>query len=395
LDIPQPENGIAFSLEDAAQIADKIGYPVLVRPSYVLGGRAMAIVSNRDDLAHFVHEAMLAAPGQPILVDRFMEDAYEVDVDALCDGERVVIGAVMQHIEEAGVHSGDSACVLPPYKVSAYHLGVMRDYVQQLGLALNVRGLMNVQFAIKDDVVYVLEVNPRASRTVPFASKATGVPLAKLAAKIMAGETLDALGFVEEPRLDGFFVKEAVLPFDKFPGADALLSPEMRSTGEVMGHASHFGHAFAKSQLAAGTALPLGGAILMSVNNFDKGAALKLARDLHRMGFKIYATFGTAQFFKSANIPASVINKMHEGSPHTVDIIREGKVDLILNTPLGSQTHSDGARIRAAAIQMKVPLLTTLSAAAAAVAGIRAMKGKSFRYRSLQQHYAKMDDLSG
>ena len=395
LDIPQPENGIAFSLEDAAQIADKIGYPVLVRPSYVLGGRAMAIVSNRDDLAHFVHEAMLAAPGQPILVDRFMEDAYEVDVDALCDGERVVIGAVMQHIEEAGVHSGDSACVLPPYKVSAYHLGVMRDYVQQLGLALNVRGLMNVQFAIKDDVVYVLEVNPRASRTVPFASKATGVPLAKLAAKIMAGETLDALGFVEEPRLDGFFVKEAVLPFDKFPGADALLSPEMRSTGEVMGHASHFGHAFAKSQLAAGTALPLGGAILMSVNNFDKGAALKLARDLHRMGFKIYATFGTAQFFKSANIPASVINKVHEGSPHTVDIIREGKVDLILNTPLGSQTHSDGARIRAAAIQMKVPLLTTLSAAAAAVAGIRAMKGKSFRYRSLQQHYAKMDDLSG
>ncbi|MGB8980235.1 MAG: carbamoyl-phosphate synthase large subunit, partial [Anaerolineales bacterium] len=248
LDIPQPENGIARSLEEAREVAAQIGYPVLVRPSFVLGGRAMALVESEAHLAGFIQKAIEAAPGQPILIDKFMEDAFEVDVDALADGQRVVIGAVMQHIEEAGVHSGDAACVLPPYKVSAYHQGIMREYTEQLGLALGVRGLMNVQFALKDEVVCVLEVNPRASRTVPYASKATGLNMAYIAAQVMAGKTLEELGVLNEPRVDGFFVKEAVFPFKKLPGSSILLGPEMRSTGEVMGHASHFGHAFAKSQ---------------------------------------------------------------------------------------------------------------------------------------------------
>ena len=389
LDIPQPENGIVFSLEEAYQVARRIGYPVLVRPSFVLGGRAMAIVENEASLEGFVRQALDAAPGQPLLVDRFMEDAYEIDVDTLCDGERVVVGAIMQHIEEAGIHSGDSACVLPPYKVSQYHLNTIREYVEQIGLALQVRGLMNVQFAIKDDIVYVLEVNPRASRTVPYASKATGLNMARLAAEIMAGKTLTELGILEEPEVDGFFVKEAVLPFNKLPGADARLGPEMRSTGEVMGHASHFGHAFAKSQIAAGLALPTQGALLISVNDFDKGAALKFARDMRRMGFKLYATAGTAAFFSKVGLEVETVNKVTEGSPHTVDLIRSGKVQLILNTPLGPHSHSDGAEIRAAAIVMDLPLLTTLSAAAAAVSAIRAIQQKDFTYRSLQEHYRR------
>ena len=385
--IPQPENGIATSLEEAEQVTRRLGYPVLVRPSFVLGGRAMAIVEDESSLEGFVRQALEAAPGQPLLVDRFMEDAYEIDVDALCDGERVVVGAIMQHIEEAGIHSGDSACVLPPYKVSQYHLNTIREYVEQIGLALQVRGLMNVQFAIKDDIVYVLEVNPRASRTVPYASKATGISLARLAAQIMAGKTLDELGLTDEPEVDGFFVKEAVLPFNKLPGADARLGPEMRSTGEVMGHASHFGHAFAKSQIAAGVGLPAEGGVLISVNDFDKGGALKFARDMQRMGFKLYATAGTAAFLSKAGLPVERVNKVSEGSPHVVDLVREGKVQFILNTPLGPHAYSSGAEIRAAAILMNIPLLTTLSAAAAAVAAIRGVRQKEFRYRSLQDHY--------
>ncbi len=387
LGIPQPENGIAHSLEEARNVAEKIGYPVLMRPSFVLGGRAMAVVSDESQLAGFVSEALDAAPGQPLLVDRFMEDAYEVDVDAVADGERVVIGAVMQHIEEAGVHSGDSACVLPPYKVSAYHLDIMRDYTEQLGLALNVRGLMNVQFALKDDIAYVLEVNPRASRTVPYASKATGLNLAWIASQIMTGRRLEELGLTEEPPVDGFFIKEAVLPFKKLAGSDAVLGPEMRSTGEVMGHAAHFGHAFAKSQQAAGMALPQEGAVLVSVNDFDKGAALKIGRDLHRMGFKLYATAGTAAYFQRVGLAVETVNKVSQGSPHVVDLIRSGQVDLILNTPLGPQTHTDGTKIRTAATRMEVPLLTTLSAAVAAVAAIRALHKNKMNYRSFQEHY--------
>jgi carbamoyl-phosphate synthase large subunit len=336
MDIPQPENEIARSTAEARLAARKIGYPVLVRPSYVLGGRAMAIVSDENQLEALIHEALDAAPGQPLLIDRFLEDSYEIDVDALADGEAVVIGAVMQHIEEAGIHSGDADCVLPPYKISAYHQSIMEDYTRQLALRLKVRGLVNIQFAIKDDVVYVLEVNPRASRTVPYASKATGLPMARIAAQVMAGRRLSELGLLTQPQVNGFFVKAAVLPFAKLPGADPRLGPEMHSTGEVMGSAAHFGHAFAKSQLAAGMPLPLEGAILISVNDYDKGAALKIARDLFRMGFKIYATPGTAQFFARTGLPVEVINKMYQGSPHTVELIRSGKVQLILNTPLGA-----------------------------------------------------------
>ncbi len=387
LDIPQPENGIARSLDEARQVARRIGYPVLIRPSFVLGGRAMALVEAEDKLEGFIEKAIEAAPGQPILIDKFMEDAFEIDVDALADGERVVIGAIMQHIEEAGVHSGDAACVLPPYKVSAYHQGIMREYTERIGLALGVRGLMNVQFALKDEVVCVLEVNPRASRTVPYASKATGLNLARLAAQIMAGRRLDELGVQEEPRVDGFFVKEAVLPFKKLPGSDVILGPEMRSTGEVMGHAAHFGHAFAKSQLAAGSGLPQKGAALISVNDYDKSAGLKIARDLHRMGFRLYATAGTAEFFRRTGLPVETVRKVSEGSPHIVDLIRSGEVQLILNTPLGPHAHSEGAEIRSAAVAMNVPLLTTLSAAAAAVAAIQALRLKELSYRSLQEHF--------
>jgi carbamoyl-phosphate synthase large subunit len=388
LEIPQPENGIARSLAEARAVAERIGYPVLVRPSFVLGGRAMALVEGEETLGGFISNAIEAAPGQPILIDKFLEDAFEIDVDALADGERVVIGAVMQHIEEAGVHSGDAACVLPPYKVSAYHQGIMREYTQQLGLALGVQGLMNVQFALKDEMVYVLEVNPRASRTVPYASKATNLNLAYIAAQVMAGRKLAELGVVSEPRVEGFFVKEAVLPFKKLPGSSSLLGPEMHSTGEVLGHAAHFGHAFAKSQLAAGMGLPLSGAALISVNDYDKSAALKIARDLVRMGFKLYATLGTAAFFAKVGLPVETVNKFNDGSPHTVDLIRAGQVGMVINTPLGPNARSDGAEIRAAAIAMNVPLLTTLSAATAAVAAIQALRQKELHYRSLQSLFS-------
>ena len=387
LDIPQPENGIARSIEEARVIAQRIGYPVLVRPSFVLGGRAMALVESEPHLAGFIQKAIEAAPNQPILIDKFMEDAFEIDVDALSDGERVVVGAVMQHIEEAGVHSGDAACVLPPYKVSAYHQGIMREYTEQLGLALGVRGLMNVQFALKDEVVCVLEVNPRASRTVPYASKATGLNLAYKAAQLMAGRTLKELDVTEEPRVDGFFIKEAVLPFKKLPGSSSLLGPEMRSTGEVMGHAARFGHAFAKSQIAAGTGLPQSGGALITVNDYDKSAGLKFARDLHRLGFSLYATPGTADMCQKAGMPVEVVEKAMDGSTQIVDLIRAGKIQLVLNTPLGPHAHSDGAEIRSAAIAMNVPLLTTLSAGMAAVAAIQALNKKELQYRSLQSHF--------
>ncbi len=392
LDITAPAYGIAHSIEEALKIAERVEYPVVVRPSYVLGGRAMAIVYSENELNHYMQEAINAAPNQPILIDHYLEDAYEADVDALCDGERVVIGGIMQHIEEAGVHSGDSACVLPPYKISAYHLGIIREYTEQLGLALGVKGLMNVQYAIKDDVVYVLEVNPRASRTIPFVSKATGTPLAKIATRIMVDETLADIGLTRDLRVDGFFVKEAVLPFKKFLGADALLGPEMRSTGEVMGHAARFGHAFVKAQMAAGDRLPLDGTVFMSLNDFDKSAGLRIARDLARLGFQIGATRGTAAFFERAGVPVVYVNKVSEGSPHIVDHIKAGKIQLIINTPLGPISRDDGQSIRSTAVRYGVPLLTTLSAAQAALNGIKVLREKSLTVRSLQYHYDVQDE---
>jgi carbamoyl-phosphate synthase large subunit len=387
LDIPHPEWGTAQSLSAARRVATRIGYPVLVRPSYVLGGRAMEIAYDDKSLAEFLAAASAASPDGPVLIDHYLEDAFEVDVDALGDGERVVIAGVMQHIEEAGVHSGDSACVLPPYKISNYHLQIIEDYTERLGLALKVKGLMNVQYAIKDDVVYVLEVNPRASRTVPFVSKATGAPIAKLAAQVMAGKSLEELGFTGTPEVDGFFVKEVVLPFKKFPGASYRLGPEMKSTGEVMGHAAHFGHAFAKAQMAAGTPLPLEGAALITVNDFDKGAALKIARDLQRLGFRLFATKGTADWLTRAGLPVTAVKKVSEGHPHVRDMIEQGELQLVLNTPLGAGAHDDTQILRAAAVLHNVPLLTTLSAAAAAVNGITALKAKELNVRSLQAHF--------
>jgi carbamoyl-phosphate synthase large subunit len=387
LEIDHPAWGVAHSPEEALAATARIGYPVLVRPSFVLGGRAMAIAYDDESMLAFLAEAARVSPGNPVLIDQFIEDAFEVDVDALADGERVVPAGVMQHIEEAGIHSGDSACVLPPYKISLYHLSIIRDYTEKLGRALRVKGLMNVQFAIKEDIVYVLEVNPRASRTVPFVSKATGVPIARLAAQVQAGKTLAELGFTDTPPVDGFFVKEAVLPFDKFPGVDPLLGPEMRSTGEVMGHAAHFGHAFAKAQMAAGMPLPTGGAALITVNDFDKGAALKIGRDLHALGFKLYATEGTAALLARAGLPVSVAPKVSDGGHHIAAMVAAGEIDLILNTPLGRRAHDDSRAMRAAAIRHRVPLLTTLSAAQAAVNGIRALREKELSVRSLQRHH--------
>jgi len=386
LEIDRPPNGIAANLEEAHAVAAHIGYPLLVRPSFVLGGRAMAVVYNEKDMDTYIAEAMAAAPGKPILIDHYLEDSFEVDVDAVADGERVVIGGIMQHIEEAGVHSGDSACVLPPYKISAYHQSIIRDYTERLGRALNVRGLLNVQYAIKDDVVYVLEVNPRASRTVPYVSKATNVPLAKIAARVMAGESLAQIGFTEQPEVEGFFVKEAVLPFQKFAGVDAVLGPEMRSTGEVMGHAHRFGAAFAKAQMAVGDALPQpdGGAVCISVNDFDKSAALKLGRDLSRLGFRLVATHGTAAMLRRVGISVQAVNKVSEGEPHIVDMMRAGDISLIINTPLGPTSFSDGQKIRSEAARLGIPLVTTLTAAQAAVNGIKVLASESLQVRSLQ-----------
>lgn len=387
LGIKQPEGATVMSRDEALIKAEEIGYPVLIRPSYVLGGRGMAIVFDETTLLKWLDDHV-EWTGHPVLIDKFLDDAFEVDVDALGDGERVTIGGIMQHIEEAGVHSGDSACVLPPYKISQYHLDIIRDYTRRIGLALGVKGLFNIQLAIQDDEVFVLEVNPRASRTVPFVSKATGYPLARYAALIAAGMTLEEIGFVEEPRVDGFFVKEAVLPFQKFPGVDARLGPEMRSTGEVMGHASSFGHAFVKAQMAANMPLPTEGTVCISVNDFDKGTVARIARELYDMDFKIIATHGTAAWLNKVGVPADRINKVAEGSPHIVDALREGEIDLIINTPLGGQAHEDGALIRSTAYQVNVPLVTTMSAAAATLQGIRRRRETPLRVRSLQTHHA-------
>lgn len=397
LEIDHPAWGITTNRDEALEIARKIGYPVLIRPSFVLGGRAMAVADDDASLLRFFDSAVAVHSGStsnPVLIDQFIEDAYEVDVDAICDGEQVVIAGVMQHIEEAGIHSGDSACVLPPYKVGEYFISIMRDYTEKLGRGLNVRGLMNVQFAVKDDVVYVLEVNPRASRTVPFVSKATGIPVARIAAQVQGGRKLEELGLTRMPRVDGFFVKEVVFPFDKLPGSDTRLGPEMRSTGEVMGHAARFGHAFAKAQSAAGMHLPLTGSVLITVNDEDKSAALKLARDLHRLGFALYATEGTANALERVGLAVTRVAKAGSAADDTVNIIETGQIHLIINTPLGQKAYADQAAMREAAIRHKVPLVSTLSAAQAAVNGIQMMRQTGLKVRSLQKHYAQQPYLT-
>jgi carbamoyl-phosphate synthase large subunit len=392
LHIEQPAGDTAMTREEAVEVANRVGYPVIVRPSYVLGGRGMAIVFDDTMLLEWI-DKHIEWNGHPVLIDQFLDDAFEADVDALCDGQHVTIGGIMEHIEEAGVHSGDSACVIPPYKISYYHIEIMREATDRIGRALGVKGLFNIQFALKDEIVYVLEVNPRASRTVPYVSKATAHPLARYAAQIAAGRTLEDLHFTEEPHVDGFFVKEAVLPFQKFPGFDPQLGPEMRSTGEVMGHASNYGHAFAKAEMAASTTLPQSGTIFISVNPFDRGAITKLARDLQNMGFNLVGTRGTAEYLASVGINISVMNKVSEGSPHIVDAIRAGQVDLIINTPRGGVAHTDGPLIRSMAHLYGVPIVTTLTGAAAAVQSIKTLRRKPLKVRSLQTHHLKAKAL--
>jgi carbamoyl-phosphate synthase large subunit len=388
LDIPQPRNGTARSPQEACLEAIRIGYPVLVRPSYVLGGRAMQIVYNDESLSHYMATAVQASPEHPVLIDEFLEDAFEYDVDALCDGESVVIAGVMEHVEEAGIHSGDSTCVLPPIMIEADLLVRMKDFTRRLGLALDVVGLMNVQFAVKNRVVYVLEVNPRASRTIPYVSKSTGVPLAKIAARLMAGEKLKDLGLGPELQVRHCFVKSPVFPFNKFLGVDSRLGPEMKSTGEVMGVAASFGAAFAKAQIAAGSPLPLRGTVFLSVNDNDKETLLPIAREFVSLGFRLVATAGTQKFLKSRGLDAGLIFKAGEGTPSVMEAIGNREVDLIINTPLGSQSRFDEKAIRRTSIQYLVPCITTLSGARAATHAIRAMQNEALTVRSLQEYHS-------
>jgi carbamoyl-phosphate synthase large subunit len=397
LKIPQPKNGTALVPEEAARVASEIGFPVLVRPSYVLGGRAMVIAYDLNTVQEYVAQAALMGPAKPVLIDQFLEEATEVDVDALADGDDVIIGGVMEHIEEAGVHSGDSSCVLPPVSLSPAVLAKIRDYTKRLAKALQVVGLMNVQYAIQRDTVYVLEVNPRASRTVPFVSKATGVPLAKVAARLMAGRKLRDMnlpvtmtdGVAEIVVRDYFSVKSPVFPFNKFKGVDTILGPEMRSTGEVMGVAKSFGQAFAKAQLAAGQRLPRKGSIFISVGDHDKRHCGPLAKELHALGFRLIATRGTAAALEAAGVPADPVYKVNEGRPNIVDLVKTGKVDMIINTPLGRESFYDEKSIRRAAIRYNIPCITTLSAANAAARGIRALVEQTIEVSPLQSLHSK------
>jgi carbamoyl-phosphate synthase large subunit len=389
LDIPQPPNGFATSNEEAREEATRIGYPVLVRPSYVLGGRAMQIVYDEASLDNYMTFAVEASPEHPVLIDSFLEDAIEIDVDALADGERVVIAGIQQHIEEAGIHSGDSSCVLPPWGINDEHLNAMRGYTRELAQALNVVGLMNIQFAIWRDKVFVLEVNPRASRTVPFVSKATGVPLAKIAARLMIGRKLSEFNLPDELTVDRFYVKTPVFPFVKFPGVDPILGPEMRSTGEVMGVAEGFGSAYLKAQLGAGTKLPRGGRVFISVNEQDKRSVMDLAREFHEMGFKIVATRGTQKRIEAAGLPCEFVYKVNEGRPNIADLVKSKEVHLIINTPLGRTSFYDERSIRRAAIQYSVPCVTTMTGAIAIVAAIHALREEELQVRSLQDYHAQ------
>ena len=389
LGIPQPPNGTATSNEEAREAAAEIGYPVLVRPSYVLGGRAMQIVYDEATLENYMTFAVEASPEHPVLIDSFLEDAVEIDVDALADGERVVIAGIQQHIEEAGIHSGDSSCVLPPWGIKDEHLDSMRRYTRELANALKVIGLMNIQFAIWRDAVYVLEVNPRASRTVPFVSKATGVPLAKIAARLMIGRKLSEFNLAEELQVDRFYIKTPVFPFAKFPGVDPVLGPEMRSTGEVMGVAEGFGSAFLKAQQGAGTTLPREGAVFISVNDQDKRTVLELAGELHEMGFKLVGTRGTQKRLESAGLPCEFVYKVNEGRPNVADLVKSRKVNLIINTPLGRTSFYDERSIRRAAMQYSVPCVTTMTGAVATVAAIRALREEQLQVRSLQDYHSR------
>ena len=389
LGLRQPPNGLATNAAEAFEAARRIGYPVLVRPSYVLGGRAMEIVYDDDALDHYMQSAVQASPDRPVLVDKFLEDAIEVDVDCICDGKLAVIGGVMEHIEEAGVHSGDSTCVLPPHTLAPSIIDEIRTATKAMALELGVVGLMNVQYAVKGDEVYILEVNPRASRTVPFVSKAIGAPLAKLAAKVMTGMTLEELDFTEERIPEYFSVKAPVFPFNKFPGIDMVLSPEMRSTGEVMGIDKDLGFAFVKAFEAAGLKLPKRGKVFVSVKNADKRSVLPEARELARLGYELLATEGTWRVLKAGGVPVERVNKVHEGRPHIVDRIKNREIDLVLNTPMGKQEREDDDKIRSSAVQNGIACITTFAGIAAVVQALAALHRGDYEVCKLQEYHAQ------
>jgi carbamoyl-phosphate synthase large subunit len=386
LGLRQAESGTAVSCDEAVDAANSIGYPVMVRPSYVLGGRAMEIVYDEESIRSYMTRAVKASPDRPVLVDRYLEDAVEIDVDAICDGRDAVVAGIMEHIEEAGVHSGDSACSLPPFSLSAGIIAEIARQTRLLALELGVVGLMNIQFAVKDGLVYILEVNPRASRTVPFVSKAIGVPLAKLAARVMAGKTLAELGFTREVSIGHVAVKEAVFPFAKFPGVDTLLGPEMKSTGEVMGIDTDFGMSFAKSQIAAGNPMPTSGRVFISVKDKDKPAAHEVAVGLERAGFTLVATRGTAEYLRKRGVTVETVNKVFEGRPHIVDSIKDRQVDLVINTVHGAESQKDSYSIRRTTLTQAIPYFTTMSAAKAAVRGIEALRANPVQVKSLQEY---------
>jgi carbamoyl-phosphate synthase large subunit len=387
LGLRAPAHGEARTKEEALAIALEIGYPIVVRPSYVLGGRAMAVVFDDEHLASYMARAVEAAPDHPVLIDRFLDDAFEFDVDALSDGKSTWIGGIQEHIEKAGIHSGDSFSVLPAWKVTPGKLREMADATRRLGRALSVKGLMNIQFAIQQDLLYVLEVNPRASRTVPFVSKAIGVPMARAAALLAAGRSLESLNLPPERQPVDFFIKAPVFPFRKFRGEDVLLGPEMKSTGEVMGISPRFGDAFAKACEAIGIPLPLEGAAFLTVNPYDKESVIPIARELSEMGFRLCATEGTREALAAAGLAADRVFKVNEGSPNAVDRMEAGEIQLVINTPLGGESHYDEAAIRAAALRLQIPCLTTLSAAAAAVEGIRARRDEATGVAALQEYH--------
>ncbi|MEW6068948.1 MAG: carbamoyl-phosphate synthase large subunit [Nitrospirota bacterium] len=388
LNLKQAESDTAMSIEEALTAASRIGYPVMVRPSYVLGGRAMEIVYDEKALMEYIERAVKASPEHPVLIDKYLEDAIELDVDAISDGKDVIIGGVMEHIEEAGIHSGDSACSLPPHSLPAETIEEIKKQTKVLAKELNVIGLMNVQFAVKGSDIYILEVNPRASRTIPFVGKATGVPLAKLAAKAMIGKTLNELGITEEKLIRHIAVKEAVFPFDRFSGVDTILGPEMKSTGEVMGIDSNFGIAFGKSQIACGNRIPLSGKIFISLKDKDKPASVDVVKKLLNIGFSVIATRGTAKYLKDRNINVEVINKVIEGRPHIVDLIKNKEINFIINTVSGTQAQKDSFSIRQSAIQYRVPFTTTMSGAIAVVNAIEMLKSKKINIQSLQEYHS-------
>jgi carbamoyl-phosphate synthase large subunit len=386
LGLSQPPNGTAVNLKEAIQVAQQIGYPVMVRPSYVLGGRAMRIIYDAADLKTYITSAVLVSGEHPVLIDKFLEDAIEVDVDAISDGKTIVIGGIMEHIEEAGIHSGDSACVLPPHTLKPEVCAQIKESTRALAKELGVIGLMNIQYAVKNERIYVLEVNPRASRTIPFISKATGIPLAKLATKVMLGKSLKEMGLTSEKEITHMAIKESVFPFDRFPGVDILLGPEMKSTGEVMGIDASFGLAFAKSQLAAGQMLPAAGNVLLSVRDHDKPALCTVAEKFHQMGFDILATRGTAAFLNQKGIPAKIILKVSEGRPHVVDCIKNGDIQMVVNTSLGKRRTQDSYLIRRACVEYHLPYATTIASAYAMAQGIAAIRHNQLTVKTIQEY---------